>query len=56
VITSVFPEMTAEKKSYVWLVSDYSPKFIVLLSSKNEAIELFIKYFKVDKSLTVSEV
>ena len=45
--------LSAEKKSYIWLTSEQKPMFYTILVSKNEAYELLLQYFKIDKNLTV---
>lgn len=42
-----------EKKSYIWLTSETRPTFYPILVSKNEVYELLLKYFAVDKNLTI---
>ena len=45
--------LTAEKKSYVWMMTDSKPTFYVILVPKNDVYELIMKYLKVEKNLTV---
>lgn len=48
-----YDKVTEEKKSYIWLATEHYPKFYTILVSKNQAYELLLQYFKIDKNLTV---